>query len=175
MNENEITDLSRTAFLQLTEARLAAEERADLMMMAADTDELTGLLNLRGLLRRTRGRDWGWYVCADLDGFKAAQDQPGRGHPYGDAALIEFADFLMMNTRQRDMRARDLLAARTGGDEFTIWTETRAGARRIKEAIREWASTDGEVRSSAGIGDTKESADGACYSDKLTRKERRTS
>ena len=170
MNENEITDLSRTAFLQLTEARLAAEERADLMMMAADTDELTGLLNRRGLLRRTQSRDWGWYVAADLDGFKAAQDANPRGHAYGDEILVEFADFLMMNTRQRDMRARDLLAARTGGDEFTIWTETRAGARRIKHAIREWSSKDGEVRASAGIGDTIETADGALYTNKLARK-----
>ena len=170
MNENEITDLSRTVFLKLTEARLAAEERADLLMMEADTCELTGLLNRRGLARRTQSRDWGWYVAADLDGFKAAQDQPGRGHAYGDDVLVEFADFLMMNTRQRDMRARDLLAARTGGDEFTIWTETRAGARRIKEAIREWSSKDGEVRASAGIGDSMETADGALYTNKLARK-----
>jgi len=170
MNENEITDLSRTVFMKMKEAKLAAEERADLLMMEADTDELTGLLNRRGLLRRTRSRDWGWYVSADLDGFKAAQDQQGRGHAYGDAVLVEFADFLMMNTRQRDMRARDLLAARTGGDEFTIWTETRAGARRIKDAIRKWSSKDGEVRASAGIGETIETADGALYSNKLTRK-----
>lgn len=172
MNTNkDIPDeLSRTTFMDMKEALIAAEERADLHMMAADTCALTGLLNRRGLDRRTSSRDWGWFVCADLDGFKAAQDQPGRGHAYGDEQLIEFADFLMMNTRQRDMRARDLLAARTGGDEFTIWTETRAGARRIKEAIREWTSKDGEVRASAGIGDTMESADGALYTNKLTRK-----
>lgn len=165
-------DLTRTTFMNLKESLREAEERADMHMMAADTCALTGLLNRRGLERRTKSRDWGWYVAADLDGFKAAQDQPGRGHAYGDNILVEFADFLMTNTRQRDMRARDLLAARTGGDEFTIWTETREGARRIKEAIREWTSKDGEVRASAGIGDTMESADGALYSNKLTRKSR---
>lgn len=109
--------------------------------MEADTDELTRLLNRRGLLRRTQHRDWGWFVVADLDDFKTAQDKPGRGHAYGDAVLRSFADFLFKNTRQDEDRARDLLAARTGGDEFTIWTETRAGARRIKEAIRKWPPT----------------------------------
>ena len=171
MTENKMTDeLTRTAYMNMKEALIKAEDRADLHMMAADTCPLTGLLNRRGLTRRTDNRDWGYFVMADLDGFKAAQDQPGRGHAYGDDILIEFADFLMMNTRQRDMRARDLLAARTGGDEFTIWTETRAGARRIKEAIREWSSKDGEVRASAGIGDSMETADGALYTNKLTRK-----
>ena len=162
MNE----DLIRTNYIRLTEAVVAAEERADRLMMESDTCPLTGLLNRRGLTRRTHDRDWGWFVVADLDGFKRAQDKPGRGHAYGDAILVEFAEFLLTNTRQRELRARDLLAARTGGDEFTIWTETRAGARRIKEAIREWASNDGEVSASVGIGQTTDAADAACYMDK---------
>jgi len=171
MNE----ELSRTKFMQIKDALHAAEDRADLHMMAADTDELTGLLNRRGLARRTRNRDWGWFVVADLDGFKQAQDSDPRGHVYGDEMLVEFADFLLMNTRQRDMRARDLLAARIGGDEFGLWTETRAGARRIKEAIREWSSKDRLVRASAGMGETLEAADGALYTNKLTRKTRTNS
>ena len=159
-----------TKVANLIDSLRAAEERADLMMMAADTDGLTGLLNRRGLERRTKGRDWGWYVSADLDGFKAAQDANVRGHSYGDEILVEFADFIMMNTRQRDMRARDLLASRPGGDEFVVWCETRVGARRIKEAIRDWASADGKVQASAGMGQDIESADGALYTNKLTRK-----
>jgi diguanylate cyclase (GGDEF)-like protein len=163
-------DLNPTNISRLAEALLAAEDRADLHMMAADTCDLTGLLNRRGLKRRAGSRDWGWYVAADLDGFKDAQDRPGRGHAYGDGALVEFADFLTTNTRQRDMRAKDLLVARTGGDEFLLWTETRVGARRILEAIREWTSEDGEVSASAGMGETVEAADDALYSNKLTRK-----
>ena len=174
MNHHEDIDeeLSRTTFMQMKDALHAAEDRADLHMMAADTCGLTGLLNRRGLTRRTQSRDWGYFVVADLDGFKAAQDSDPRGHAYGDDILVEFADFLMMNTRQRDMRARDLLAARIGGDEYAIWTETRAGARRIKQAIREWVSKDGQVRASAGMGDDLEAADGALYTNKLTRKNR---
>ncbi len=155
---------------ELEELLRQEQERADLLMMDADTDSLTGLLNRRGLDRRTKGRDWGWFVAADLDGFKAAQDKQGRGHTYGDSILVEFADFLMVNTRQRANRARDILAARTGGDEFTIWTETRSGALRIEAKIRAWVSKDGEVASSAGAGQIIEAADVMCYEDKLDRK-----
>lgn len=129
----------------------------DHLIMNGDIDGLTGFLNEQGLERRTKGRDWGWFVAADLDAP-------------GDATLLEFARFLTENTRQRANRARDVLAARTGGDEFTVRTETRSGAERIVEAIRAWASKDGEVTSSAGMGNTIEHAVGALYSDKLYRK-----
>ncbi len=155
------------------EALRQEQERADLLMMDADTDALTGLLNRRGLDRRTKGRDWGWFVAADLDGFKAAQDKQGRGHTYGDAILVEFADFLVVNTRQRANRARDILAARTGGDEFTIWTETRSGALRIRNEIQRWSSKGGQVTSSAGTGNTIEAADNMCYVDKVSRRANR--
>jgi len=163
---NQPTEHDHSTFMQMKEAQIAAEERADRFLLEADTCQLTGMLNRRGLMRRTNNRDWGWYVVADLDGFKTAQDKPGRGHAYGDATLQEFADYILTNTRHRDLRARDLIAARTGGDEFTVWTETRTGARRIKEALREWVSVDTEVTASAGIGQTPEAADAACYMDK---------
>jgi len=166
-----IEDLSHTNFMAMKEAQMAAEDRADRFLLEADTCSLTGMLNRRGLRRRTSDRDWGWYVVADLNDFKKAQDKPGRGHAYGDGILKEFADYLLTNTRHRDLRARNLMAARTGGDEFTIWTETRAGARRIKQAIREWASEDNEVSASAGIGQTTEAADAACYLDKQRHKD----
>jgi len=172
VNDDELDALTKTTFVAMKEALREAEERADQHMMAADTNDLTGLLNRRGLERRTRGRDWGWYVVADLNDFKAAQDRPGCGHAYGDEILVEFADFLMENTRHHDMRARDILAARTGGDEFTIWTETRSGARRIKEAIRAWTSKDGVVTASAGIGKDADAADVACYMNKTEHKDK---
>ncbi len=147
-----------------------AENRAEALMIEADTDSLTGLMNRRGLSRRVQGRDWGWYVSADLDGFKAAQDAHPEGHTYGDTILREFAEFLLQSTRQGEMRHRDILAARSGGDEFSIWTETRAGADRIQERIRAWASAGGDVRSSAGVGLSMAKADRACYDNKHTRK-----
>lgn len=151
-----MTDLTQTAFNDL-------QDLADMRLMEADTDSLTGLMNRRGLERRTRGRDWGFFVVADLNGFKVAQDSHPDGHLYGDRILVAFADFLLSNTRQRDDRARDLIAARTGGDEFALWCETRAGAKRIKEAIRAWHSDDRQVTASAGMGRDLEAADGAMY------------
>ncbi len=165
-------DLSHTTYMDALDMRQAAEERADHFMMQADTDSLTGLLNLRGLERRTRARDWGWYVAVDLDDFKAAQDAHERGHAYGDGILEEWSDWITANTRQgRDMRARDILVARTGGDEFTLWCETRVGATRIRDAVREWRSDDGLVSASAGLGQDRENADAACYINKQDRKE----
>ena len=140
--------------------------------MQADTDPLTGLLNRRGLQRRTEGRDWGCYVVADLDGLKDAQDAHPDGHAYGDRILAEFTDFLLTNTRKGDLRARVLMTARTGGDEFTVWCETREGARRIREMIRGWHSEDHQVVASAGIGRDAASADAAMF---LNKQERRQS
>lgn len=167
-----MSELENTAYLRLLDELRSEQQRADDLMMEADTDSLTGLLNVRGLERRTRSRDWGWYVTADLDGFKDAQDKHEAGHAYGDMILQEFAEFLLSNTRQGEDRARDVLHARTGGDEFTMWCETHKGAQRIRDLIREWQSTDGQVHASAGIGKDRQAADAALYIDKKNRRQR---
>lgn len=161
--------LSQTDYMDALEARRIAEEAADRYMMEADTDSLTGLLNRRGLERRTCSREWGWFVAADLDRFKAAQDAHPEGHAYGDRILQEFTEFLLTNTRQGEFRARDIMAARTGGDEFTVWCETRIGACRIKDLIRSWHSEDHQVSASAGIGKDREAADCAMYLNKTKK------
>lgn len=156
-------DLSKTRYMLALHRERLAEEREDALRMQADTDSLTGLLNRRGLARRTSGRDWGFFVVVDLDSFKRAQDAHHEGHAYGDRILLEFTDFLLTNTRRGDMRARDIMCSRTGGDEFTIWCETRVGAHRIKDMIRGWYSEDHQVTASAGIGKDTEAADAAMY------------
>ncbi len=166
-----LQDLSR---VELEAAFLSFRSRITYLEKEVNTDPLTGLLNRRGLESKTRDPGLGWYVAADLDGFKSAQDQAGRGHAYGDDILLEFADFLTMNTRQHASaftppRHPDLLATRTGGDEFTIWCPTLNGARRIMRAIHHWGSHDGEVTASAGLGANMELADEACYIFKLVR------
>lgn len=137
------------------------EDALDCARIEADTDPLTGLLNRRGLERRTAARDWGWFVAIDLDGFKSAQDHHPDGHSYGDGILRELAAFL-----RDSIRSGDVLASRKGGDEFLVWVETRAGARRIRDAVRAWRSADGKVGASAGLGRTPDAADAACYLDK---------
>lgn len=158
-----MVDLSRTQYRQMMDRLRLAEEQRDILLLEADTDSLTGLLNRRGLDRRTRGRDWGWFVAADLDGFKRAQDTHPEGHAYGDRILLEFTDSLLTNTRHGEMRARDIMCSRTGGDEFTIWCETRVGAYRIRDMIRGWHSEDHQVTASAGIGKDTDAADAAMY------------
>jgi diguanylate cyclase (GGDEF)-like protein len=82
---------------------------------AARIDELTGLLNRRGLAEQLRelGRHWTIGVMmADIDGFKVINDR--YGHAVGDAALQEVGTRLRSAVRQRD------LVARWGGDEFLV-------------------------------------------------------
>ena len=144
--------------------REEAELRADERLMEADFDRLTGLLNRRGLIRRTEGRAWGWWVVADLDRFKTWQDAQEYGHQAGDDLLQDFARFLLSIIREGDLRPRDAMVARTGGDEFTIWMETKLGARRVRDAIRDWQLDI--VTASAGIGKDQPAADAAMYLDK---------
>lgn len=128
----------------------------------AERDALTDLPNRLGLERRTHARD-GWFVLADLNGFKKAQDAHPDGHAYGDRILQEFADWLESNCRTKSGRSEDRVASRLGGDEFVVWCPTRAAARRIKQSIRSWVSEDGRVTSSAGLGKTLDAADAAMY------------
>lgn len=113
-----------------------------------------------------------FFVLCDLDGFKGAQDAHPHGHAHGDAILREFGEWLASNTRDGDDgRASDAVAYRVGGDEFAVWVETRAGARRIRDAVRNWRSnTDPAVSASAGMGPDKLTADANTYANKLDRK-----
>jgi len=82
---------------------------------AARTDELTGLLNRRGLAEQLLelGRRWTLAVMmVDVDGFKVINDR--FGHAVGDAALQQVGGRLRGSVRQRD------LVARWGGDEFLV-------------------------------------------------------
>lgn len=144
---------------QLSETRDKLDRRRD----EAHRHPLTGLWNARGLHARTKDRDWGWWVACDLDSFKKAQDLHDEGHAYGDRILMEFATFLLKTSR------RDDIVAHPHGDEFLIWCESREGAMRLKESIREWASQDARVTASAGLGDLPETADTALYMNKKTR------
>lgn len=97
----------------------------------ADTDELTGLYNLRGFKKAAQivmpdanreghpeQRDTGEKATniavlhLDIDGFKGINDT--YGHPEGDRIIREAAGFLIHFVRKCDV------VARTGGDEFVI-------------------------------------------------------
>jgi diguanylate cyclase (GGDEF)-like protein len=82
---------------------------------SAETDELTGLSNRRGLRRVMDASDArrAALVMADLDFFKNVNDS--NGHPAGDAALRQLAVLIRQSLRGGDA------AARVGGEEFAVW------------------------------------------------------
>ena len=112
-----------------------AKER---IRVLSETDELTGLCNLRSFSRLHRQeheravrhrRDY-TVVVMDLDGLKEIND--AWGHEVGDRALVLFANVIARLIRGTDA------AARLGGDEFILLlAETDSDqARRVMHRIR---------------------------------------
>jgi diguanylate cyclase (GGDEF)-like protein len=153
----------------LTRARLLAE-----------TDELTGLLNLRGFAiagnrlfaQAQRYQRAASVLMIDSDHLKAIND--GHGHEAGNRLLRQVA-----RLAQAELRYTDVLS-RYGGDEFVVLLpETpAAGALDVAERIREAvASTPLEVdghrlANSVSIGIASFPADGATLDAVMARADR---
>ena len=104
----------------VTERRSAEEERMEHSEHDANSDRLTGLLNLRGFdlvaeqaiaQAERAGQSVGLLFC-DLDGLKTINDS--LGHPEGDRALRDVATVMESTLRSADA------IARIGGDEFVV-------------------------------------------------------
>lgn len=103
-----------------------------------DTDDLTGLYNMRSLYQRLefeieRGRRFSRGVCVvmmDMDNFKSVND--GHDHLFGSFVLSEVGKLVKANTRNID------IPARYGGDEFLVVLSEvdEAGARLFCERFR---------------------------------------
>lgn len=97
----------------------------------ADTDELTGMLNRRALMRAAcPGPDAvGHYrlVLIDIDHFKAVNDSVG--HSAGDAVLAKIAGVIRTALRP------DVVAARIGGEEFALLFATDNMDRRYYSSL----------------------------------------
>ncbi len=87
------------------------EKQSQFWQHLAHRDELTGLLNRRGLLTHRLSVPY-CMVMLDIDRFKALNDE--HGHLTGDAVLQHLAQTLQANSRQGDV------CARWGGDEFVV-------------------------------------------------------
>jgi diguanylate cyclase (GGDEF)-like protein len=131
------------------------------MLALAEFDELTGLLNRRGMTNRfkrllDRARRDGVpqvnLAVIDIDHFKSINDR--FGHAAGDQVLIEVARRLEMLVRPND------LCVRLGGEEFAVfWTGAPADmaaamAERIRLAIsiRPFQTREGLLRCTVSIG-----------------------
>jgi diguanylate cyclase (GGDEF)-like protein len=110
-------------------------------------DELTGIPNRR-YFDRALAQTWDAasrtmqplsLILIDLDHFKNLND--ARGHPAGDASLVQVARLLAQRIRRSgDLATRGQdVAARIGGEEFAILlsnTDTET-ATRVAESLRE--------------------------------------
>jgi diguanylate cyclase (GGDEF)-like protein len=132
-----------TAFIVLV---LASERTMRVHKEAAVTDELTGILNRRGVLqaaqgliaRQTEKREAVSALMFDLDHFKAINDR--FGHAIGDKALRLFAA-----TTAVSMRASDIVG-RFGGEEFVALlpgniADAKVVAERVRKAFETAAVT----------------------------------
>jgi diguanylate cyclase (GGDEF)-like protein len=107
--------------------------------MLSQTDDLTGLLNMRGFTPMLEREAWRAerykhpfsVLMVDCDNLKRVND--GFGHEAGNQLLR-----YMVSHMQNALRATDVLA-RYGGDEFLVLLpETRTeGARLVAERMRE--------------------------------------
>lgn len=119
----QIGDTQATILKDAAELIAEALKRAELydqLSALSQRDELTGLLNRRGLAERfeaewSRARRQGQPLSVailDLDHFKQINDR--HGHHVGDAVLQTLARLLYDNLRRSDV------IARIGGEEFAI-------------------------------------------------------
>jgi diguanylate cyclase (GGDEF)-like protein len=152
-------------------------------IIVSEQDSLTGILNRRAFLRTAeyllmlneRTNIPLVFIYADLDNFKAVNDQ--FGHGMGDKVLQYFSKIAKSRLRKND------IIARYGGDEFVmILTDTSLGNAesvlyRIKSEFSEWAKKSGlPVGVSFGTGAPQEGeydlddvlrrVDGALYDEK---------
>ena len=179
-----LVDLARDMQTRLDQQ----QNRIRQLELMVETDELTGLYNRRGFMKRTREAisrasrtdERGILVIADLDGFKQINDM--HGHAAGDAVLRHFGQNLRTHTRSDDF------VARFGGDEFAILmtgSDPAAAAKRIVQNATErfpliWQGKALSIRASFGhasfgakcdIADLIREADEAMYDQKHSRRE----
>ncbi len=143
----------------LVSSLLVRKDYEDSIRHMAHYDQLTGLMNryrfdiyLRRAINDAREhRRQGYVLFIDMDDFKVIND--GYGHDYGDALLMEVADYL-----QRRFGERAKLF-RFGGDEFVVLIEHHhAGdAQQIVDDIltrarRPWMVMDGEFYCTLSVG-----------------------
>ncbi|MDN4643797.1 GGDEF domain-containing protein [Arthrobacter sp. PsM3] len=145
-----------------TMAELSYEQQTRDLRARATVDGLTGLLNRTAFLdlaedelrRLSRGRTMASLILADLDHFKAINDE--FGHLAGDTALQAFAEACAATVRSTD------LVGRYGGEEFIMLlpgvTPERAGEIAADISARLHASSSPVIprlpTSSYGIAST---------------------
>lgn len=140
-----VTITVATGFVALMRSALdQARQQAELM---AISDQLTGLLNRRGMTQQVPAlmalaqRNHGIFttMVADVDHFKRINDT--LGHHAGDEVLEQLATLIRASLRPGD------LAVRLGGEEFAVLavlqhpTDAHLIAQRLRESIANSTTT----------------------------------
>ncbi|WP_437425318.1 GGDEF domain-containing protein [Williamsia muralis] len=142
-----IVPVSMVAALRAS-LRMAMDKLARL----GETDPLTGLLNRRGLLKRsgglldavTKAGGCVGFMMIDVDNFKTVNDT--YGHAFGDSELRGTAAAI------RRTSGSDALVSRIGGEEFVVMSAVNGAAElvQIAERIREGVADECMVTISVG-------------------------
>lgn len=110
-------DVIQSLYAGVHRAALSTEAQMQTLIVAAQEDPLTGILNRRGFLDEVvtliREGTRGCVVLLDIDHFKTVNDT--LGHDEGDRILRALAATLSHQTRRVDV------VARWGGEEFVIF------------------------------------------------------
>lgn len=115
------------------------------------TDYLTGLYTRHYLdqqIGKSMQKDgWGCFILLDIDDFKHINDV--YGHQVGDEVLVQVAEILQNNCRERD------IAARWGGEELAVYlpkVDRASGSKIARRLIRKIGEgTSPRVTASCGI------------------------
>jgi GGDEF domain-containing protein len=162
-------DLDLQRQLASTEATLA-QERA-----GARTDALTGLPN-RTAFREAQAANPGAHVSTfDLSGLKAAQDNSGAGHAFGDQLLRDASDHLTTIASDPSHAVIDGAVYRLGGDEFAaLHPDAESAARYAADVTGAYGVLDhpggGRTLLPGGTGTSLGEADRIAYRNKLLQK-----
>lgn len=144
--------LLRSQVLSLQRDMALRDQRIAELESIALEDDLTGLLNRRGLHRHidlaigfvSRYEFPAALLYVDLDSFKAINDH--YGHAAGDAVLVE------VSLRMRSILRKSDGIGRIGGDEFVVivW-KNDAEAARVTAAKLARAIEDDPISTDAGL------------------------
>ena len=112
-------------------------------------DELTNILNRRGVLEKVKDIKKGSVLFFDIDHFKKFNDI--YGHDFGDYVLKEIGKIL-----QKEFRKSDIVG-RWGGEEFIVVlpdTEYEVGlklAEKLRKTIENYDFNNKKVTISIGV------------------------
>ena len=111
---------------------MVIEDALEKEKIAANTDNLTGLLNRRGFEEQIdealKKKKEGVMLLMDLDNFKKINDN--LGHQEGDKVLIQLSYYIDKFFREDDVKGR------MGGDEFIVFIKNNVDKKVLENKLK---------------------------------------